>query len=173
MTNYMLSLESIKERNGGELPSDVYLMTNNKLSEMLYDLTGKLPAPRTSKEILVKRLERATQKSTSTSTKSPAPVTAGKRKNCESANVSAAPSKKPKIKRGCIDSPTAAQVLEMKRVVKLSVEDMACRYKHRELSEIWYKMGVISQFPQRSGKETVVQKLREFAERNLDFHDMV
>jgi hypothetical protein len=79
MTNYMLSLESIKERNGGELPSDVYLMTNNKLSEMLHDLTGNLPAPRTSKEILVKRLERATQKSTSTSTKSPGPVTAGMR----------------------------------------------------------------------------------------------
>ena len=70
--NYEKSLESIKAKNGGVLPSDLYLQTNAQLSQILYDLTGDIkhkcrPA---SKETLVKRIEKLTKKSISSSSSS-------------------------------------------------------------------------------------------------------
>ena len=63
-SNYDKSLEAIKEKNGGVLPSDLYLQTNAQLAQILYDLTGdiKHKCRSASKETLVKRIEKLTTK---------------------------------------------------------------------------------------------------------------
>ena len=62
-SNYEKAIERIKEENGGVLPSDLYLKTNEQLTKLLYDLSGKFAPPRTSKKILVARIEKLTQAS--------------------------------------------------------------------------------------------------------------
>ena len=60
--NYERSLEKVKEKNGGILPSDLYLKTCAELNAILYAMTKQpkyLPYGRSeSKEALVKRIQR-------------------------------------------------------------------------------------------------------------------
>mmetsp|Transcript_11612 Transcript_11612/g.15798 ORF Transcript_11612/g.15798 Transcript_11612/m.15798 type:complete len:172 (+) Transcript_11612:64-579(+) len=166
LTNYMQALDNNKEQNGGILPSDLYLKTNQQLSEILYDLTGKFPASRTSKTLLVQRIEQQTQ---GNSNKENIEPNAGKRKNHYDSETQA-PAKK--SKRGCLTLLTPSQVVEMQRVMKMGASALAARYKCTQLFQIWHAMGVMANCPGRSSKENVAIKLFEFAERNLDFHNL-
>ena len=57
-TNYEKSIEAIKAKHGGVLPSDLYLRTNAELSKLVFDLTGKQPSGTASKTSLVTRIEK-------------------------------------------------------------------------------------------------------------------
>ena len=39
--NFECSLDAIKSKNGGNIPSDLYFKTNSELGLILYNLTGK------------------------------------------------------------------------------------------------------------------------------------
>ena len=49
--NQLRAVEAAMARNGGTLPSDLYLQTNEQLAGILQGLTGKFVPPRTSKPI--------------------------------------------------------------------------------------------------------------------------
>eukprot|EP00039_Didymoeca_costata_P030186 m.28275 g.28275 ORF g.28275 m.28275 type:complete len:165 (-) comp7987_c0_seq1:148-642(-) len=152
-SNYERSLSRIKEENGGELPSELYLKTNAQLSDMIQDMSGKRPGPQTSKKVLVKRLEKLLEKKG---------VNTKKRKADEEGS-SPVTTKKAK---GSSSSFSLSQIAEMKRVLSMDADTMASRYKHRELYTIWNNMGYKAQFPDRSSKATVVEKMRKFAAKN-------
>lgn len=162
--NHLRSLEKIKAENGGVLPSDLYLQTNEELSKLLYDLTGKFPPPRTSKKVLVARIERHTHASTD--------AKATKKRNIDEvgdiddSHTATAPKK---TKRGCLPELTAGQISEMRRVLGNSSMES---HTHKELYPMWGRMGVIRQFPHRDSKKNIIQAMREFAERNLEFHGL-
>ena len=156
--NYQKSIEKIKEENGGKLPSDLYLQTNEQLTNLLRDLTGKFAPPRTSKKVLVARIERYTNASQESS------IT-GKRKIDMDVNSSIPK----KTKRGCLPELSAGQISEMRRV--LSNNNMES-YTHRELFPIWTRMGVTSQYPGRDSKSNIIEKMRQFAKRNFEYHNL-
>lgn len=159
-TNYNKALERIKEENGGKLPSDLYLQTNEELSRLLFDLTGKMPPPRTSKKILVARIEKFTNASADTKTTK-------KRRNDSFDSDSEKPKK---TKRGCLPELTAGQISEMRRV--LADNNLESR-THKEIAPMWDRMGVIAQYPHRDSKSNIIDKMREFAMRNLEFHELI
>lgn len=62
--NQKFAIDRIKDKNGGALPSELYLKKNEELSKMVFDLTGKMPSARASKETLVAQIEKATNGAT-------------------------------------------------------------------------------------------------------------
>eukprot|EP00455_Lapot_gusevi_P041305 TRINITY_DN4776_c0_g1_i4.p1 TRINITY_DN4776_c0_g1~~TRINITY_DN4776_c0_g1_i4.p1 ORF type:complete len:175 (+),score=29.74 TRINITY_DN4776_c0_g1_i4:83-607(+) len=170
-SNYAKAIERIKEKNGGSVLSELYYKTNEELRNMLYDLTGKLAPPRTSKTILVGRIERATQvKPKASKKKSRKPSSEDGEQDDDEDEEDELPEEKApkKAKRGYLAVLTPAQIAEMKRIVKMSPES----YTHEKLRSIWYSVGVTSQYPMRSSKATVGEKMKAFAERNLAYHDI-
>lgn len=166
--NYMKAQERIKEENGGELPSDLYLQTNEQLTKLLYDLTGKSAAPRTSKKILVGRVERATSASEQ------AKSTTTKRKETgaeEKEESTSKKSKKPPKPRGCLLELSAGQIAQMKRMMKTSTDDMN-KKTHSELRPMWDKLGMTAKYPNMTGKATVIERMKSFAEKNLAYHKL-
>lgn len=161
--NYLKSLEKIREENGGTLPSDLYLQTNEQLTALLYDLTGKIAPARTAKKVLVARIERATGASEKAATT--------KRKIDDSVDDHHS-NKKMKVPRGCLGELTAGQISEMKRILRSSSEAIEV-YTHRELMPMWSRMGVTSKYPPMTAKAKVVAKMKDFATKNLEFHGML
>ena len=168
-SNYLRALEKAKEENGGVLPSDLYLQTNEQLSRLLYDLTGKMPPPRTSKKILIARVERSTNASHM------ATASSKKRSLDELGDVDLAGGNKKlaiapkKAPRGCLSSLSAGQVAELKRFLNTSVDRLSI-YTHRELQPMWTRIGMTSRYPHMTGKATVINKMQVFAQNNLEFH---
>lgn len=160
--NYAKSLDKIKAENDGKLPSDLYLQTNEQLANMLYDLTGRFAPPRTSKKILVARIEKATGASTSASVR-------GTKRKADAENASKKVQKAP---RGCLASLTPGQIGEMKRMLQAKPEAMET-YTHRELLPMWERMGVIARYPPMTAKAKVIDKMRAFATKNLEFHQLL
>ena len=146
------------------LHSDLYLQTNEQLANMLYDLTGRHAPPRTSKKILVARIEKATGASTGES------VTGTKRKAEAENNQSN--KKVQKAPRGCLASLTTGQISEMKRILQAKPEAMEV-YTHRELMPMWERMGVIARYPPMTAKAKVLDRMRAFATKNLEFHQLL
>ena len=160
-TNYDKAINRIKEENGGVLPSGLYLQTNEQLSKLIHDLSGKFAPPRTSKKVLVARIEKLTQASQASST-----TTLKRKADDITPGLTPAPAPPKKVPRGCLPQLTAVQICEMKRTRTAELT----HYTHRELYPMWLRMGVTSQYPRRSSKELVVTKMKEFSERNLAFH---
>lgn len=132
-------------------------MTNAELSDMIYDLSGKLPAPRTSKVTLVKRLERLQQKNVVPAVKT---TVAGK-------SVTKKPSK-----RGCLPVVSTKQAAEMRRMLICDADTMASRHTGKELYAMWHKMGVTSLYPPRDSKKNIIDKMKKFATRNFEYHGL-
>eukprot|EP01032_Pedospumella_encystans_P018658 gene18658-21231_t len=104
-TNYDKAINRIKEENGGVLPSGLYLQTNEQLSKLIYDLSGKVAPPRTSKKVLVARIEKLTLASQASS------ATTLKRKADEiTPGLAPAPAPPKKVPRGCLPQLTAVQI---------------------------------------------------------------
>lgn len=179
--NYLRALERIKAENGGELPSDLYLQTNEELTKLLYDLTGKIAPVRTSKKILVGRIERATaaseeakstkkrkadDKDTAAAGENDAPDSTTTKKKSKSA--ASRPLKPP---RGCLAELSAGQVAQMKRMLGSSAEHMS-GYTHRELRPMWARLGMTAMYPHMTGKATVIERMTKFSEKNLAFHEL-
>jgi hypothetical protein len=62
-SNYDKAQETYKAKNGGVLPSDLYLMTNAQLGQILYNLTKDIKhICRPSKEARVNRIQKLTLK---------------------------------------------------------------------------------------------------------------
>jgi hypothetical protein len=91
------------------------LKTNAELCSLIYDISGKISAPRTSKKVLVARVEKLQAKAakTAAAATAPKPFTAGK-------------SKKPS-KRGCLAALSPGVIVEMQRVAALDADVMAGR----------------------------------------------
>ena len=165
MTSHYKAVNRIKEENGGVLPSELYLQTNEQLSKLLHDLSGKFPPPRTSKKVLVARIEKLTQASQASSS------TSLKRKVDEiTPGTISTPAPPKKVPRGCLAQLSAVQICEMKRI---KTGENLTSYTHRELQPMWTIMGITSMYPQRSSKELVLVKMKEFVDRNLTFHAIV
>ena len=162
--HYAASIAAIKMANGGELPSDLYLLTNQKLIELLFDETGAWATPTTSKKRLVERIERHRQKAIEEKKSK-------KRGRDDDEEEETEGSKKAvkKTKRGCLSSPTKGNIAEMRNIL---ANDDANEYLHKELVTMWKRMGVIAQYPQRDSKANIIKRMCEFAIRNLDFHNL-
>lgn len=156
--NYQRSIEAIKAKNGGQLPSELCLKTNAELCSLIYDLSGKVAAPRTAKTALVKRLEKLQQKAASAV---PKIVVAG---------GSAGKNQKKPSKRGCLPSLGPSVVVEMRRV--LALNDSGGIHTHTDLRKIWYKTGYTALYPARDSKANVVKRLKLHATRNLAYHGL-
>lgn len=146
--NQLNAIQAAKEKNGGELPSDLYLHTNQQLADILYGLSGKFTPPRTSKATLVARIERLSGGATKAISKTKS-VTNQK-------------------SRGVPSELSATQVAEMKRILRGTAADVECQYSHSKLMPIWTRMGMKAQYPHRSSKASVVERMRAFAQKALD-----
>ena len=146
-----MAIARIAEKNGGDLPSDLYLQTNAELAKLVYDLSGKQPSRTASKESLVKRVERLTAKQQDQ---------LGKRKTDDKENGTAGK----KRKTGAEATP--GQMAEMKRVLSASAEDLESRSTHAELQKIWNRMGYTAQYPHRSSKASVISRLQKYAQKH-------
>lgn len=184
------AVERIKEKNGGVLPSELYLMTNEELIKMVTDLTGKAPSARTSKTTLVQKIEKLTgsdtKKSSTKKGDSEEVTSSKKRKMSEKVDSDSdsepivetkkKQSKKKEIEskkppRGCLPTLTSTQRAEMKRVLAHDEEEMEKNHTHKDLTSMWKRIGLTSRYPHMSPKSTVVTRLRGFAEKNLKYHD--
>jgi hypothetical protein len=146
-SNYEKSIEAIKAKNGGQLPSDLYNLTNAQLGQMLYNLTGnikhKMPA-RVSKESLVKRIEKLTQPKPAKADKGDAaPVTGSKRKMEEGEPSAGAPKKVP---RNCLQTLSSTQLAQMKRVMAMTHEQVIELQHEKDLKPLWSSIGMVSNF---------------------------
>jgi hypothetical protein len=165
--NHQKAIERIKAENDGVLPSDLYLQTNEELSKLLFDLTGKFPPPRTSKKVLVARIERYTDASSEATITKKRKVEPDAQ---EDASLTKAVAMPKKTKRGCLAALTAGQISEMKRILLSANAD---NFTHRELEPMWARMGVIARYPVRYSKSNIISKMQEFARRNLEFHELM
>jgi hypothetical protein len=153
--NYERSLEAIKAKNGGELPSDLYMKTIRELKDLLISLGGYGVSLSGSKEALVKRLQRLQ----GLPTKAPAE----NRENTRPANAGAAAPAPSAIaaKPTTTCHLSQGQIVELRRVMRLTDET------HSTLRPLWYKVGMTSLYPHRSGKDLVIGRMKAFAERQL------
>lgn len=166
--NYERSLEAIKAKNGGEVPSDLYFKTIAELSKILFDLTGdfkyKIPQ-RVAKESLVKRIERLTANEKC--------VIGVKRKlpNESAQEDSSVPIKTAvKIPRNVLQDVTAVQIVQMKRVMAITPDRLLGLKHEKDLRPLWLQIGMTSKYPNMTGKDKIMERLKTFAENNLRFH---
>ena len=167
--NYAASINAIKMDNGGELPSELYLLTNQKLIELLFDETGKWATATTSKKRLVERIEKHRQKAAQEKEKV---IEENSKKRARSAEEDTeVPKKAAKktTKRGCLSSPSKGNIAEMRRILDNVNPN---EHMHKELETMWKRMGVIAQYPKRDSKANIIKRMCEFAERNLEFHNL-
>ena len=61
----------------------------------------------------------------------------------------------------------------MKSMLKSDAASLALRHTHKELEKMWNRMGMTSTYPKMTGKETVISRMKAFAERNLMHHELV
>ena len=97
-----------------------YLKTNAQLSSLIYGLSGKMAAPRTSKKVLVARIEKLQAKAA----KATVPAAAAKG---GVAGKSVSNKKKPS-KRGCVAALSPGMLAEMQRVATMDDAVMAGRF---------------------------------------------
>jgi hypothetical protein len=152
------AIEAAKARHGGTLPSDLYLRTNEQLTQMLHSLTGKFTPPRTSKETLIARIERHSGTGVSKGIKKKSGLTE--------------PRPVKQAKRGLLPTLSATQIVEMQGILTASAAETESRCAHSQLMPIWTRIGVKAQYPRRSAKSLVVNRLRTFALNNLQYHDV-
>jgi hypothetical protein len=141
------AIARIKDANGGELPSDLYLRTNEDLGKLLYDLTGKQPSRTASKTSLVQRIEKHNAKVSGTKRK--ADEFSGKENGGTTAKAGRAVS--------------AGQLAESRRILASSAESLESRTTHSELLKMWERIGMKAKYPHRSSKASVIDRLRKYA----------
>ncbi len=175
--NHQRSLEAAKAKNGGDLPSDLYNLTNAQLGKLLFDLTGdkKYNAPsRTPKEDLVTLV----QKLSGAEPSEPPEPKKVKRKAAEpvvassSGETSAQPTKKAGP-RGYLASLTETQIAQMKHILTITPEQLQTMRHEHELKPLWIAAGETAKYPSMSGKEAVLERLKTFSEHNLKFHGII
>jgi hypothetical protein len=166
--HYRASIETIKMRNGGVLPSELYLHTNIQLIQILFDETGKWAPQTTSKKALVERIERHRKKAADAAAADPNGNKRGRDEDEDVPEGRAQP-KKAKAKRGCLSAPTPGNIREMMNILN---NTNAESYSHKELEPMYRRMGVMAQYPHRDSKKNIVNKMCEFARRNLEFHSI-
>lgn len=146
---------------------------------MIGDIKHKFPS-RTSKEILVKRIQKITATSAVNSKMNSANIqteslsNSTKRKldsnneNKENSNQNKIVSvKKP---RNCLPVLTEMQIVQMKRVLAITGEQLLGMKHDAHLRPLWDSIGMTSMYPHMTGKEKVMTRLKAFAESNLRFH---
>jgi hypothetical protein len=163
MNNYQKSIEAYKAKNGGTLPSDLYTMTNSELGNMLYNLTGdiKHKMGRVSKEALVKRVLKLTNPSASTS---------GSKRKADASETISTTAPPTKLPRGCLSVLSHIQLAQMKRVLTISDIHLQGLKHDKDLRPLWSSIGMTSMYPNMTGKEKVMEKMKTFAENNLRHH---
>ena len=164
--NYERILEAIKAKNGGEIPSDLYLKTIRELKDLLVAIGGYSVPLSGSKEVLVKRLQRLNGLSNNPSlvgVKRTADAVMENKEEGENKrpNISAAAAPAPAIAKTTTCNLSQGQIVEFRRVMRLRDET------HSTLRPLWYKIGMSSLYPQRSGKELVIARMKKFAEGRL------
>lgn len=163
MNNYQKSIEAYKAKNGGTLPSDLYTMTNSELGNMLYNLTGNIrhKMGRVSKEALVKRVLKLTNPSASTS---------GSKRKADASDPISTTAPPTKLPRGCLSVLSHIQLAQMKRVLTISDIHLQGLKHDKDLRPLWSSIGMTSMYPNMTGKEKVMDKMKTFAENNLRHH---
>ena len=167
LSNYEKSLESIKQKNGGELPSDLYTKTNTELTDILYGLTGKMTVSSryTSKEVLVKRILKFTATPPATTTSS------GVKRPMETQSTTTSVPLPPiKKTKKCLDTLTPLQIIEMKRILAITPDRLDNMKHDKHLRPLWYSVGMTAKYPHMTGKETVMEKMKDFSLVNLRYH---
>ena len=169
LSNYEKSLESIKQKNGGQLPSDLYTKTNTELTDILYGLTGKMTVSSryTSKEVLVKRILKLTATPATTATITPVGVKRPMETQSSTTTVPIPPVKKTKK---CLDTLTSLQIIEMKRILAITPDRLDNMKHDKHLRPLWYSVGMTAKYPHMTGKETVMEKMKDFSLVNLRYH---
>ena len=178
-SNYEKAITAIKDKNGGKLPSDLYLKTNAELGKILYGLTGDIkhtfPA-RVSKETLVKRVIKLTHAPTmgvSHSAVNPAPPVGSKRSLSEGENdVNKENIVKAKKPRNVLLSLSQLQIVEMKRICAITHDALQFMKHEKDLNPLWLSVGMTSKYPHMTGKEKVMERMKIFAEANLSYHSI-
>lgn len=172
-SNYERAIEAAKAKNGGELPSDLYLKTNAQLGKILYGLTGEIkhtfPA-RVSKEILVKRIIKLTH----APTKGVSQDVGSKRSLSEVDNGTANKENSVQLKkpRNVLASLSQIQIVEMKRICAITHNALLDMKHEKELQPLWQSVGMTSKYPHMTGKEKVMERMKLFAEANLSYHNI-
>jgi hypothetical protein len=193
MNNYERSLEAIRIKNGGILPSGLYMKTNAELGKILYNLTGdfKYKCPmRVSKESLVKKIEKLTavkenvkppvqfvkrkledntidavdEKSNNITT------TTSSTNTIEKVSSSVTNVKKP---RNVLPSLSVVQIVEMKRTLAITPCQLLELKHEKDLRPLWHHIGMTAQYPHMTGKEKIMDRLKAFATANLEFHNLL
>jgi hypothetical protein len=176
-SNYARSINAIKEKNGGSLPSDLYLQTNAQLGKILYDMTGDIKhmAGRTSKEALVKRIEKLVLKSTPSVDKSAGSKRKKNDESFDSIESVAPPTKIQSVKkpRNCLPTLSPIQIVQMKRVLAMDSDQVQTLQHEKDLRPLWSSIGMTAQYPRMTGKEKVMDRLKIFADSNLQFHGLI
>ena len=181
MNNYERSLEAIRVKNGGVLPSGLYMKTNAELGKILYNLTGdfKYKCPmRVSKESLVKKIEKLT--AVKENVKPPVVTQAvEKRKLEDTVDVGEKSIEKPtsslsaKKPRNVLPSLSVVQIVEMKRTLAITPFQLLELKHEKDLRPLWHHIGMTAQYPAMTGKEKIMDRLKAFASANLEFHNLI
>ena len=170
MNNYERSLEAIQSKNGGALPSDLFIKTNAELGKILFNLTGDFKYKmnqRVSKESLVKKIQKLTVVKSATVAISG--VKRSRDDEQENAPVSTlVPVKKP---RNVLSNLSEVQVVQMKRIMSVTSEQLDIMKHEKDLRPLWSDVGMTSKYPAMTGKEKVMDRMKTFAENNLKFHN--
>ena len=141
-SNYEKSLEAIKSKHGGVLPSDLFLQTNAQLGQILFDLTGDIKykmAARVSKETLVARIQKLTAVAVPVV---PSSATIGEKRKASDANQPAVP-KPAKTPRNCVATLSQTQIVQMKRVMAMNHDQIMSLQHEKDLRPLWTSIGMV------------------------------
>mmetsp|Transcript_20119 Transcript_20119/g.27726 ORF Transcript_20119/g.27726 Transcript_20119/m.27726 type:complete len:175 (-) Transcript_20119:27-551(-) len=169
--NYERALDAIKAKNGGVLPSDLYVKTNAELGKILYNLTGDSKYTmnqRVSKESLVKRIQKLTEKTISPKVSSMNAVSGVKRTRDDDEENTPKPVKVP---RNVLRNITEVQFVQMKRILSITPGQLDFMKHEKDLRPLWADVGMTSKYPAMTGKEKVMERLKTFSENNLTFYN--
>mmetsp|Transcript_69205 Transcript_69205/g.135842 ORF Transcript_69205/g.135842 Transcript_69205/m.135842 type:complete len:190 (-) Transcript_69205:88-657(-) len=183
-SKHQASLEAIKAKHGGKLPSDLYNLTNAELGKILYDLTEErkyMGGGRISKELLVQKILKISKDAPIRQDEHPiegmadfndppkvTTAASNKKRKADVAQISTPVAKK--VPRNCLASLTDIQKTQMKRVMALKPEQIELLKHEKDLRPLWIHLGMTAKYPAMTGKVAVVERMKTFAENNLRFH---
>ena len=75
-----------------------------------------------------------------------------------------------KVPRNCLSSLSQLQLVQMKRVIAMHQIHVMALQHDKDLRPLWSSIGMKAQYPKMTGKEKVMEKLKAFAQVNLQFH---
>jgi hypothetical protein len=176
---YPQLLEDYKAKNNGELPCNLYSKTNKQLQEIYIALTDDkwlFERQTFPKEVLVARIIKLAgipheiKKFVPGSETSVDSKVGEKRKADEDLKTGEKPMKTVKVVYNVLPKITPTQLGHMKRVLKVSDDEVHCYQHDRHLKPLWKSIGMTSVYPKMTGKDLVVERIKVFAENNLRYH---